>query len=112
MARQNANSYLNGTAALKMPRWVQSPDEAAIIAFPSSRKVASEPARVLPDEGREAPPNPTVGLRRLLDSSEMYCSLKFESMRGVPYGLFTQKGIAALSAGAAAIGLASLVLGA
>ena len=113
MGERNASKYTNGTAALKMPRWAESPDDAKIIAFPSSRMVTCtahaatrEPKRA----ARHAKPSGRV--QRILESSEMYCSLKLESMGGCPYNLFTKRGIATLSAGASAIAIVSLILGA
>ena len=41
----------------------------------------------------------------------MYCSLRYESMKGCPYNLFSEKSIAALSIGGAIIGIVSLILG-
>ena len=50
--------------------------------------------------------------RNALDSSEMYCSLRYESMKGCPYNVFSERAIAALSLGGALIGIVSLLLGA
>ena len=49
--------------------------------------------------------------RNALDSSEMYCSLKFEDFRGCPYGIFTQRGIAVLSAASSCIAVLSIAFG-
>ena len=113
MGERNANQYTNGTAALQMPRWAETPEEAKIIVFPTSRMsspafqlVTSEP------KTRARHAHATSKLQRILESSEMYCSLKLESMLGCPYNLFTKGGIAVLSAGASAIAIISLILGA
>ena len=50
--------------------------------------------------------------KAILDSSEMACSLRFESVRGCPYGAFTQRGVAALSSACTALAAVALVLGA
>ncbi len=112
MMKRSANSYVNGTAALEMPRWIERPDEATIIAFPSSHRACREDGKDRPGAREEGSRNSKSQVRRMLDSSEMYCSLRFESMRGVPYHLFTNKGIAVLSTGAAVMGVVSLILGA
>lgn len=112
MANRNFRSFTNGTAALEMPRYVTQPDEATIIKFPGSRQnvAGAQPNRR--DGGpKHATPKHSF-LKSALESSEMYCSLKFESMRGCPYHLFTRKGVAVLSLGASAIAAVSLILGA
>ena len=110
MNKRIAKSYTSGTSALAMPRWVQSPDEATIISFPGSlRTVRASESPVTEPMGKQ--PQKQSRIKRLADSSEMLCSLRFESMLGCPYHLFTRTGIAALSTGAAIIGLVSLILG-
>ena len=104
MGERNFNTYTNGTSALKITRWAESPEDAKIIAFPGLQAVEDRPARNRPEAQGFA--------RRVLDSSEMYCSLRYESMRGCPYNLFTEESIAALSLGGALIGIVSLILGA
>lgn len=111
MGKRNFNAYMNGTSALKVWRWVESPEDAKIIAFPGSRTVVADapsPARIQQNQ-RQA--KPADFLRNVLDSSEMYCSLRYESMKGCPYNRFSEKAIAALSAGGAFIGIVSLILG-
>lgn len=110
MMKRNANSYTSGTSALVMPRWVQQPDEAAIIMFPGTVK-AMKAAKHDSDKQAVQQECKKPLARRLADSSEMLCSLKYESMLGCPYHLFTRQGIAALSTGAALIGIVSLILG-
>lgn len=113
MSEKTIATYTNGTAALKIPRFAESPDDAKIIKFPASRASAQrEPRADLPAKS----PQPlrqraAQSARAVLDSSEMACSLRFESMGGCPYNLFTTRGIAALSAGASFIGVLSLILG-
>ena len=110
MSKRNVNSYTSGTSALVMPRWVQSPDEANIIAFPGSLRTVRA-SESLPTEPAGQCYRKQSRIRRIADSSEMLCSLRFESMLGCPYHLFTRQGIAALSTGAAIIGIVSLILG-
>ena len=47
----------------------------------------------------------------LIDSSEMICSLKYEDMRGCPYGAFTRHDIAEFSLTCAALVIISLAGG-
>ena len=112
MAYLNFSSYTNGTSALKMQRWVAQPDEATIIKFPGSkcRTAREEPPHQEPGPQRET--NGFKNLERVFESSEMYCSLRYESMLGCPYHLFTRKGIAVLSVGASVIAAIALILGA
>lgn len=110
MSKRNVNSYTSGTSALAMPRWVQNPDEATIIVFPTSFRAPQEPEFSIAKPTKRGRKRQSA-TRRLLDSSEMMCSLRFESMLGCPYNLFTRPGIAALSTGAVVIGIISLILG-
>ena len=50
----------------------------------------------------------TTRLSEILSASEMYCSLKFEDVRGCPYGIFTSKGIAILSITSSLLAVISL----
>ena len=110
MMKRNANSFTSGTSALVVPRWVQNPDEATIIAFP--RKLQTVQAEEQPTRHPSSQQKGRGSLaRRLVDSSEMICSLRYESMLGCPYHLFTRSGVVALSAGSAIIGIISLILG-
>ena len=108
MDRQTVDYCVNGTSALKLQRLHEAGEKATIIAFPrhDNRKMHVE----------EAPNSIATSIRsrisNLLASSEMYCSLKFEDFRGCGYGIFTQRGIAALSTGAAALAIISLITGA
>lgn len=111
MGRMIHDTYTNGTSALKMPRFVESPDDAAIIAFPTSRERKAAHAKPAECAREHLLEKASGAVRNTLESSEMYCSLRYESLRGCPYNLFTQKGIAALSAGSAVIGVLSLILG-
>ena len=130
MSEKRNVSYTNGTAALKIPRQDYRPREAKIIAFPSSRTVANTakaaPASRPASDDRAKVPSPRrpqhaatpdhrrsvrETLRGIILASEMYCSLRYESMLGCPYHLFSREGVALLSAGAALIGIVSLILG-
>ena len=53
----------------------------------------------------------TRNLSKLLDSSEMFCSLKYEDVRGCPYNAFTPRGIAALSITSSFLAIVSLLAG-
>ena len=112
MGKRNFSMYTNGTSALKMPRWVEAPNDAKIIAFPTSRQVASSSLAPAVTGKAPAPKRASGFVRKVLDSSEMYCSLRYESMKGCPYNVFSERAIAALSLGGALIGIVSLLLGA
>ena len=45
---------------------------------------------------------------KVIDSSEMACSLRFEDVRGCPYGIFTSEGIAILSIASSLLAVISL----
>ena len=47
----------------------------------------------------------------IINSSEMLCSLRFESMGGCPYNMFTPLGAAALSGASVFCALISLLAG-
>ena len=112
MSKQNVTAYTNGTSALKMPCWENNSAETSIISFPSSRAVAKSPLHARLSEERLLPTQLPSPVKRLIDASEMACSLRFESMGGCPYNMFTKSNIAVLSTGASLIGLISLILGA
>lgn len=111
MGERNFNAYTNGTSALKIRRWVESPEDAKIIAFPGARPAAAKAPELAPIQQSHRRSESAGFLRSILDSSEMYCSLRYESMKGCPYNLFSEKSIAALSIGGAIIGIVSLILG-
>ena len=54
----------------------------------------------------------TTGFAKIIDSSEMACSLRFEDVRGCPYNTFTPRGIAALSLTSSILAIVSLLMGA
>ena len=138
MSEKMTISYTNGTAALQIPGRIEQTGGAKIIAFPgeraergasranrangtacadqANRSGASNEARVARKRGSHATaPQRHRSLREaargILLASEMYCSLRYESMLGCSYHLFTKEGVAALSTGAAFIGIVSLILG-
>ena len=47
---------------------------------------------------------------KMLDSSEMFCSLRFEDVKGCPYNTFTPRGIAVLSLASSIMALVSLIV--
>ena len=52
-----------------------------------------------------------TGFANLLASSEMYCSLRYEDVRGCPYNAFDHRAIAVLASASAALALVSLAIG-
>lgn len=50
-------------------------------------------------------------VNHVLATSEMACSLMFESMSGCPFNMFTKRSIATLATSASLIALAALVIG-
>ena len=105
-----ARIYTNGTAALEMREHPQLRREDGIIPFPLSREDGNAP---LPGFGA-APLVQTLKseLDRILEGSEMYCSLKLEDFRGCPYGVFTKRGVAVLSSASALLAIISILTGA
>ncbi len=104
--------YTDGTSALKAPQPAFGNRPIKFTAFPGSLE---RPAEKLPQHANANRPHRFAASRFVWDvlySSEMYCSLKLEDFKGCAYGVFTQKGIAALCVGAALIGGISLALGA
>ncbi|MBQ9041941.1 MAG: hypothetical protein IJ111_03920 [Eggerthellaceae bacterium] len=112
MGKRNFNAYTNGTAALKMPRWAETAEDAKIIMFPTRNSAPAVHNVRAHAQEKPAAERKTATAKRILESSEMYCSLKLESMLGCPYNLFTKQGIAILSACSGAIAIVSLILGA
>ncbi len=112
MMRTVANSYTNGTSALKISRPQTRPEEATIIAFPKVSGTKSQSKRVVQPKGNNTTSQLVSFIKHVFNSSEMYCSLRYESMQGCPYNKFSKAGIAALSAGASCIAIISLILGA
>lgn len=53
----------------------------------------------------------TKFFKGLVDSSEMICSLKYEDMRGCPYGSFTRHDIVEFSLTCSALAIVSLLIG-
>ena len=53
----------------------------------------------------------TRSLSKLFDSSEMFCSLKYEDVKGCPYNTFTPRGIAALSVASSILAIIALFAG-
>ena len=52
----------------------------------------------------------TAFFTKMLESSEMYCSLKYEDARGCPYNLFSPCDIATLWTVSALLSLVSLLM--
>ena len=116
MSARNSVSFVNGTSALKMPRFVEEEDQAKIIVFPSRQAQIQdfphdEAAREDERPALEAKASEVAKrIQRVLESSEMYCSLRLESMSGCPYNLFSRESIVALAAGSSLVGIIALVL--
>lgn len=107
MRRQKANLFVNGTAALEMRQVENRFGPVRILLFPGQ-----QPAQ--PRHSRESLRRPaqTRFRSRVLDASEMCCSLRYEDMGGCPYHVFTSWQIAAFSACSSAIAAIALLLGA
>lgn len=112
MSKQNAATYTNGTSALKIPPYANSSEQPNIIAFPGLRAQGKQASHARTPEAPKHLHRPRNAFSRMLESSEMYCSLRLESMKGCPYHLFSPSSIAVLSVGASLIGIVSLILGA
>lgn len=103
---------IDGTAAIDIHRGRTglSASGLRIVAVRTGKKVNSgRGAHAAEPEGLKARASRTIW--SVLESSEMYCSLKYEDFRGCAYGVFTRKGIAAFSAFSGCVATLSLVLG-
>ena len=116
MGERNANYYIDGTSALDMRGVGIQSRTANVIEFPLKRyeetKARSTSKAVKSAMRKRRFEERRNTLRDILESSEMYCSLKLESFTGCPYALFSKGSIAALSVGSAAIAIVSLLFGA
>ena len=103
--------YTDGTAALDIAAVRKHPMLLHVTAFRGGK---AEPSAA---SGRvRAADSARNGIARrarsVLESSEMYCSLRYEDYRGVPYHMFTRGGIAALSGAGSLLAILSIVVGA
>ena len=110
-SEQNVSFSINGTSALKVQHCPQRTRTATIIDFPGAchrtySERASHPEHLMLLDVVKAK------VRGVLDSSEMYCSLKFEDLRGFQYNKFNAKGIAVLSVATSFIAIVSIAVGA
>lgn len=112
MVKRNTKNYVNGTLALEIPRWVEASDDAKIIAFPGAHQGLCDHVAIAQPKKQHEDSRLGQTLSKVFASSEMYCSLRLESMNGCPYEVFTKAGVAALSTGAGVIAVISLALGA
>ena len=109
-SEQNVSFSIDGTSALKVDHCPQRTQTATIIDFPGIRqRTHSRRDRM--------PASTPIGvakarMRGILETSEMYCSLKFEDARGFQYNRFNAKGIAFLSSATALIAIVAIVAGA
>ena len=117
MGERDAKYFVNGTSALDMRCKAAEASQTRIIAFPQRNIVpltreSAEESRVVRLSPSFGVQNARSAIRAVLNSSEMYCSLKYESFTGCPYDRLAKKNIALLSAGSAFIAIVSLAFGA
>ena len=111
MSKQNATFFTNGTSALRMEPACPKTHSAKIIPFEKRdivRRGERRVSRALPET---KPTRQRSVLKNILESSEMYCSLKLESFLGCPYGALSIRNITCIAVGSTVIGLISLILG-
>ena len=105
MNEMKAYFMVDGTAALDQDQCSRE-RMAIIIPFPGkqdgreARNVSDKPFRQIKGS-----------LKRVLESSEMFCSLKFEDIGGCAYGMFTRAGVRALTVSCSVVAVASLIFG-
>ena len=99
-----------GSAALELGNVGAYPKHANILSFPGTARGIRKGAlsETLCDLASAA----RAKVVDILESSEMYCSLKFEDYRGCAFNVFTRRGIAFLSASIFVIAAASIAFGA
>ncbi len=109
-----ATFTVDGTAALKMDASSAAPKTAHIIAFPRIAETTTPANRRegLSTKVRRAFESLHNAVRRVLESSEMYCSLKFEDFRGVAYGVFSKANIKTLTVLSSIVAVLAIAFGA
>ena len=111
MSTRNATFYTDGTSALSIGQHRPRTSSARIIKF-EKRETINEGAGVEPRVLPVTPERkPSSRFRDILESSEMYCSLRLESMLGCPYKMLSTQNVACIAVGSTVIGLISLILG-
>ncbi|HAM16580.1 MAG TPA: hypothetical protein DCP91_12140 [Eggerthellaceae bacterium] len=101
--------YIAGTAALDLSYLAMRDQRPHIIAFPDSC-LSENQGKSLHDCEAGARRGLAARFRDVLDSSEMYCSLKTEDFRGCAYQAFTSRGIAALASAISVVAALSIAL--
>lgn len=102
-----------GTAALKQETSQGRSFEPRIIKFGKSSVRQQTGNGNIVDTPIRSQGNSFVDIfRNVLNSSEMYCSLRYESMSGCPYNVFTKGGIATLSSVLTVLALIEIALSA
>ena len=109
--RSRSVLYANGTAALDIAAVCERPMLLHVTAFKGGK---AEPSTVsgLARAAGSARHGIARRARSILESSEMYCSLRYEDYKGVPYHMFTRGGIAVLSGAGSLLAILSIVVGA
>lgn len=111
MSERNATFYTDGTSALNMGLACPQTRQARIIKFEQRNRVQDGELPVKCSMA-EKPSNDFTGyIRRILESSEMYCSLKLESFLGCPYRVLSPQNVTCIAVGSTIIGMISLILG-
>ena len=111
MKRNSSQYRVEGTSALQ-PAYVEPVQKVGhILPFPGNSNINTETSVLITKSGSFAY---TVKkcIQSALDASEMYCSLRFEDFKGVPYRVFTKRGVAALSVSSAALACIAIIVGA
>ena len=125
MNGSTAEIFIDGTSALKKTVWQAQNNQPRIIPFPR-RECATEHLSCTRSEETAASRNRTKNraarisrthgvlncLSRILNASEMFCSLKREDARGVLYNVFSRWNIWTLAAASFVVAVMALGFGA
>ena len=107
---KNTAFSIDGTSALKAQACPGANAASIILPFPGVLR--DSPARGIGGMLDSVATRIRQRALEILESSEMYCSLRYEDYRGCRYGVFTKNGIAVLSLALSVVAVVSLVLGA
>ena len=111
--KRNLNQfYVTGTSALKL--YESKPAHATtarIVKLPRIERVDAKRERTASHARTSNGTSRSSRLKKILDASEMYCSLITEDFRGCSYNLFSKQNVQVLAAAGSAIAVISLFFG-
>lgn len=113
MNQNSKQFYVAGTSALKLNEIEAAiPTTARIVKLPCIERVDENRGKKPAHAKRAQAHSHEKHLKKILDSSEMYCSLITEDFKGCSYNLFSRQNIQLLAVAGTAIAVISLVFGA